>query len=242
MHMPNCHIPLLGIFLLLLSACRQDTPPLKPYFFPIAQMGDGMVYRYENAKKVGRIEELWAIQSHRSDSGYVLLTRIFTANNILLQEKTEWEVGNGVLLLSSTYHARDSLFDKILVPLEIQRDNVFPYELPDSGRVYIQRFRYPEPNEANHMTTLTRIRRYSGMDTLLLKDGPTPVVVFDVHDIMENEGEGILQLEIHGREFYGKGLGLAAWEKYRGRGDTLRMRLHDRMPLADYQAKYGTWD
>lgn len=240
--MPNCHLLLALGILLGLSACREGTPPLKPYYFPIAQLEEGMVYRYENAKRVGRLEELWALQSNRTDSGLMLQTHVFTVSHILLQEKYEWEVSNGILMLSSTFHTRDSQFNLITVPLEIQRDNVFPYELPDTGRVYIQRYRYPEPADTSHVTTLTRIRRYSGIDTLLLKDGPVEAVVFDVHDILENEGEGVLTLEVHGREFYGKGLGLAAWEKYRGRGDTLRMRLHDRIPLKEYIQQYGKWN
>ena len=234
----NCHLGVLFVFLVL-SSCIGEKPPLKDYYFPVEDMTQGRVYRYDREGKGAPQREYWHIQSTKTDSGFLLSTRILDINYLLQQEKTELQVPNGILLLNSTYvlDQRPQAIKRI--PLEVQRDNAFPYAEPDSGQVHIVRYRYQEPSDSSFTTTLTRLRRYKGIEAYDKLNFKGNAAAFHLTEYFENEGEGVLTLEIEAKEYWLDTVGLVAWEKIMGPRDTIRYHLTQWQTLEDFEKTNG---
>lgn len=234
----NCHLSILFL-LFVLSSCSLDSPPLKDYYFPVEDMTEGRVYRYDREGKGAPQREYWHIQSSETDSGFLINTRILDINYYIQQEKTELQVPNGILLLNSTYVLDQRPLPIQRIPLEVQRDNAFPYAVPDSGQVHIVRYRYQEPSDSSFTTTLTRLRRYKGIEPYDKLNFKGNAAVFHLTEYFENEGEGVLTLEIEAKEYWLDSVGLVAWEKIMGPRDTIRYHLTNWQTVADFEKTNG---
>ncbi len=241
--MPNCHAPyrlLFLLFVLLWCSCGDQANPYKVYYFPLEQFDEGMVYIYEPANELALGNEIWSLTTTRTDSGMTLLTRIYDQSNSLLQTIRETEVVNGMLADETIYYTRDTLDQPVIVPLHITRNALFPFTVPDTSKVYTYQASWKEPGDSSLTTTLTRYRRYDRMETVTQPDGKkVEGVVMGLQEKVENDGEGVLSLEFHGEETYGKHVGLIAWKRILPSGDTIAFRLKETMPLSHYEAKYG---
>lgn len=170
----------------------------------------------------------------------MLFTRIFDPSHSLIQTIRETEVTNGMLADEAIYFTRDTLDQKIVVPLNITRNALFPFTVPDTSKVYTYQASWLEPGDSSLTTTLTRYRRYDRMETITRPNGKkVESVIMHLQEKMENNGEGVLSLEFQGEETYGKGLGLIAWKRILPSGDTIAFQLKETMSLHQYEAKYG---
>lgn len=241
--MPNCHTLLtwfIGFIMLLSIGCGSSENPYKGYYFPLEDFDQGMIYIYEPANELGLGNEIWAFTTVQTDSGMVLLTRIFDPLNTLIQTIRETEVVNGMLADETVYYTRDTNDNQVIVPLTISRNALFPFTVPDTSKVYTYQASWKEPGDSTLTTTLTRYRRYDRMEVVSLP-GRKPVesVVMHLQEKIENDGEGVLSLEMSGEETYGKRLGLVAWKRILPTGDTIAYQLKETMPLHQYEAKFG---
>ncbi|MCF8237298.1 MAG: hypothetical protein K9I85_04025 [Saprospiraceae bacterium] len=241
--MPNCHDPyrfLFLLFILIMSGCGDRQNPYKDYYFPLDQLDEGMIYIYEPANALGLGNEIWSLSTIQTDTGTVLFTRIFDPSHSLIQTIRETEVMNGMLADETIYYTRDTLDQKVIVPLKITRNALFPFTVPDTAKVYTYQASWREPGDTTLTTTLTRYRRYERMQTITRPNGEkVESVIMHLQEKMENDGEGVLSLEFQGEETYGKGLGLIAWKRILPTGDTIAFQLKETMPLHQYEAKYG---
>lgn len=240
---PKCHFLLIFLVGLIAFAgfagCSKERTDYKSYYFPIEQCADGMVYIYDPVDQLGHGREIWFLKSEPSDSGWVLRTRIYDSSKTLVQEVTEMEVGNGTIARSYAFFTRDTADQLVTVPLQIQRANLFPYDIGDTSLLYTFVVSYKEPGDTSLTTTLTRQRRYKGKDEILLPDGAHKSLVFALKEKMENEGVGFLTLEFEGEEVYAKDIGLAAWQKVQAPGDTVAYYLQQRLTLKEFTTQFG---
>lgn len=241
--MPNCHSLLtwfIGLILLLSIGCGSSENPYKAYYFPLEDFDNGMVYIYEPANELALGNEIWVFSTVQTDSGSVLLTRIFDPLNTLIQTIRETEVVNGMLADETVYYTRDTNDNQVVVPLTIARNALFPFTVPDTSKVYTYQASWKEPGDSTLTTTLTRYRRYDRMEAVSLP-GRKPVesVVMRLQEKIDNDGEGVLSLEMSGEETYGKHLGLVAWKRILPTGDTIAYQLKETMSLNQYEAKFG---
>lgn len=243
LRVPKWHTFILIVSLLAfagLSACKEERSDFRSYYFPISACAEGMVYQYDPIDQPAHGREIWVLKSEPSDSGWILHTRIYDSSKTLVQEVTEREVGNGTIARSYMFYTRDTADNVINVPLQIKRANLFPYDLGDTSLLYTFVVSYREPGDTTLTTTLTRQRRYKGMDEIQLPDGVHKSIVFAIKEKMENEGVGFLTLEFGGEEVYAKDIGLAAWQKVHAPGDTVAYYLKDRMTLKEFTTQFGS--
>jgi len=227
------------LLLSLATACEEDTYPLRSYYFPIEDCREGQVYVYGSPDDPGLPGQIWLLQSAPGDSGWILQTRIYDQSHTLLQEIREREVANGVLALSYQRYLRDSSGQERVLPLEILRGNLFPYLIPDTGRVYTFQLRFREPGDSTVVTTRTRYRRFKGMDHIRLADGVHPSLVLGLQERIEIEEEGVMTLDFQGEEVYARNIGLAAWQQVPAPGDTIVYQLRARYSRSDYEKAHG---
>lgn len=241
--MPNCHTLFtwfIASFLLLSIGCGNSENPYKAYYFPIDDFDEGMVYIYEPANELALGNEIWAFSTVQTDSGTVLLTRIFDQLHTLIQTIRETEVVNGMLADETIYYTRDTNDVQVVVPLTITRNALFPFTVPDTSKVYTYQASWKEPGDSTLTTTLTRYRRYDRMEILSLPGRkPLESVVMGLQEKIDNDGEGVLSLEMKGEETYAKRLGLVAWKRILPTGDTIAYQLKETMPLNQYESKFG---
>ncbi len=241
--MPNCHSLFtwfFAAFLLLSIGCGNSENPYKAYYFPLEDFDKGVVYIYEPANELALGNEIWAFSTVKTDSGTVLLTRIFDPLHTLIQTIRETEVVNGMLADETIYYTRDTNDIQVVVPLSITRNALFPFTVPDTSKVYTYQASWKEPGDSTLTTTLTRYRRYDRMEKVSLPGRKSlKSVVMRLQEKIENDGEGVLSLEMSGEETYGKHLGLVAWKRILPTGDTIAYQLLETMPLNEYEAKFG---
>ncbi len=237
----KCHLVralIAGIF--LVYGCGKEDEGYRSYYFPLAELEDGMVYVYEPVLQLGFGTQIWLLQSTQTDTGRVLSTRIYDNTHTLVQEVRELEVQNGTVALSYTRYLTDSSGQIMRLEPQILRRNLFPYEVADTSRVFAFQLRYPEPGDPTLLTTRTRYRRLKGMDQITLAEGDFPALVFALKEKIEVEQEGFLTLEYSGEEVYARGIGLAAWQQIPQPGDTILYRLAARQSREEYEKSHGT--
>lgn len=241
--MPNCHtffLLILATSFFLGSGCSQEREPYRSYYFPLEDFDEGVVYIYQPANELNLGNEIWRMHSFRTDTGMVLMTRIYDQTNTLIQSIRETQVVNGMLADETVYYTRDTSDRLVSVPLNITRNALFPFVIPDTGKVYTYQASWREPGDSSLTTTLTRYRRYDREEVVTTPDGgSTPAVIMRLNETIDNDGEGVLSLELSGEETYGKGYGLMAWKRILPTGDTLAFRLKAVMSQSNYEAKYG---
>jgi hypothetical protein len=240
--MSNWHLWIAVAAMLLTAACgggKDARTDLREFYYPIRELRTGMAYLYEPVERPDLGRETWVLTSDSLPTGWELTTRIYDASQTLVQEVVEREVPNGTLALRLSFFTRDTADNVLSLPLRIEEHNLFPYEVSDAAQRYPFRVSYTEPGDSSLVTTLTRLRRFRGIDRVTLPDGDHPAALFSLTEQMDNSGEGTLTLEFSGEELYARGIGLAAWMKVRAPGDTLVYRLQRRMPLPDYERQFG---
>jgi hypothetical protein len=229
-----------GLLLLLLTgACQDNRNPLRSYYFPIEDCREGQVYVYASPDDPGLPVQIWLLESTPGDSGWILQTRIYDQSHTLLQVIREREVANGMLALSYQRYLRDTSGQERVRPLEVLRGNLFPFQIPDTSRVFTFQLRYREPDDSTVVTTRTRYRRFKGMDQIHLADGDHPSLVFGLQERIEIEEEGVMTLDFHGEEVYARHIGLAAWLQVPAPGDTILYLLRERYSRRDFEKAHG---
>lgn len=237
--MTKWHLTCVFPLLLSLWGCNSGRDSLAEYYFPFRDCQSGLIYVYEPLDNPGQSRQIWHLQSVQTDTGWVLHTRIYDAGHTLVQEITEWEVANGTLALSYIRHARDSADQPLAMPLEILRPNLFPYDIPDTSRVFTFQLQFADPRQPGVVTTRTRARQWKGITTMPVLNQERTCLVLALREKIEIDDEGIMTLEFPGEEVYARGLGLVAWQQIPVPGDTVYFLLRERLSPGQFESAYG---
>ncbi len=228
-----------GITLLtavLCSSCGDDTRNIREYYFPLKQLQDGLVYEYHAVNNDSLAPTRWYFRSLVLDSGIYLTGMNYTPDLTPLQFSREEMVKNGMLLQDLFLYETDSTGNQQRIDVEIIAGSVFPFEVRDSGGIFLYKVSWQPPSDPGATIILVKNRRYAGDTTFVFENKRYDAVVFEVKELLSHEQEGFFEREFSTTEWYAKGLGLVYYRKEIAEDFILESRLAHRYPMEELEA------
>lgn len=238
--------PLLASFaflLVVLAACGNGGKRnISAFYFPMDDLLGGKVYEYQSLGEGKPYSEYWYFRSSRTDTGTFLTGVYYDSNFQIGQIVREKIVRNGSLARNLLLYEPDFKAEKLVkVEANIEAPNVFPFEVSDSGGVFLFKLHYRPPSDSTAKIYLIRNRRFAGDAPEFSFRGKSHAAVrFTIREIVGQESEGAAEAEAFGEERYAEGLGLVYFRKEYGKGAarTLReFKLVDTYPMEILEQK-----
>ncbi len=223
-----------SIFLLIsiLFSCNYDTKNIRDYYFPLKELTDGLVYEYRSVNNDSLAPDYWYYRSIVTDTSVYLTGTYYDAASLTQQQLTREEmVSNGVITKDLYLYETDSTGKQQQIIANIIADNVFPFEVRDSGGVFLYKVSWQLPSERNATTTLIKNRRYAGDTTFVFQNKQYDAVVFEVKELLQHNQEGYFEQQFSSVQWYAKGLGLVYYRRDVTKDLILEYRLADRYPM-----------
>jgi hypothetical protein len=220
--------------ILALQSCSRDgKKDIRDFYFPLKPLQDGLVYEYRPVGADSLTPIYWHYRTLIQDGNVFLTGTYYEFDFIPLQFFREEMVGNGMLLEDLYLYETDTTGKQRQVAVEILAGNTFPFEVRDSGGIFLYKIKWTMPSSPGATTTLIKNRRYLGDTVYVFKNQERQAVVFEVKELFEidDENEGFFEQQFSGREVYAKGIGLVYFRKEIAKGMKIEYALRDRYPL-----------
>lgn len=221
----------------LLSACS-DRRDIRDYYFPVRELTDGLVYAYENTGSLpGPDREYWYYLGVDLDTALHLSVTRYSPTMEPEQQGREEIRNDGVYLRDLTLLSTDSTGIASSTKATILYDRVFPFYLaPETSEAYGYRMHLRPPENPDATTYVTLNRRFRGDTSINVLGISYAGIVFDLAGevSLRDPEEGDISPQFTGYEVYARGLGLVAFERDLGNGNSLGGRLAERIPMAEF--------
>ncbi|MEL7159963.1 MAG: hypothetical protein AAFN92_04335 [Bacteroidota bacterium] len=226
-----------GFGLLLLLGCNRQRD-IRDYYFPVRELIDGRVYAYENTGTMPGPEfEYWYYLGVDLDTALHLSATRY-GPTLAPEQQSRREIRNeGVYLREMTLLTTDSTGVATPIPTELAFTFTFPfYYEPAYKAAYGYRLSLVTPDNPDALTYVTLDRRFRGDTTVTVLGESLPAIVFDLAGevSLRDPEEGDISPQFTGYEIYAKNLGLVAYERDLGGGQTLGGRLVERIPMPEF--------
>lgn len=201
---------------------------IRDFYFPLKKLEEGQAYAYESVRADGqRDTTYWFYRSEKNDTT-TLLTGTYYGQLPYRQHSTQEEaVRNGMLTNKVTLYISDNLGHREAMPVKVISGSAFPFEVSDSGGIFLYKIQYAFPLKPQDTTTLIKNRRYLGDTTITVLEDNYRAVAFEVKELIEsgNSQAGFVEPRYSGKEVYAKGIGLVYSEKQISEQEVLANRL-----------------
>lgn len=223
----------------ILFSCQSDRKNIRDYYFPLKALTEGLVYEYHAVNNDTLAPDYWYYRSFVTDTSvYLTATYYNPATLTPLQLVREEMYSNGMAAQDLYLYETDSTGKQRQIKANIESGSVFPFEVRDSGGVFLYKANWQLPSEKNATTTLIKNRRYAGDTTFVFQGKTYDCVVFQVKELLEHDQEGFFEQEFDGVEWYAKGLGLVYSKKTITPTFILEYRLTDRYLMERLEALF----
>ena len=228
---------LIFLFLSILSCqTKESTINIRSYYYPTEQLKEGLVYEYAAVNNANLPPEYWFFKSIETDTALYLIGTYYDEFFIQRQSFRSEIVGNGVLLVNQVISSMDSLQEHHSA--NVIYNNVFPFEVRDSGGIFLMQLKWIFNDNPPISTTLTRNRRYIGTRSFSVGGKPTEVVAFQLREEVADENEGHWIREYDGLEYYAAGIGLVYYKKEIDDNFVLEYELRKRYTMDILEEKF----
>lgn len=183
------------------------------YYYPLEELRDGRVYEYRPVEADSLPEEYWFFKTIYTDTAEYLTGTYYDYNFMVRQLTTEEIVENGSLIKNYFLYTMDSTGVQHQVPAEVIGATAFPFEVRDSGGIFLTNLKWTFSKNPEVSTTMIKNRRYAGKTTYKYQGKPVDAVVFDIKELVDDYNEGHWEKQYTGKEIYAKGIGLVYYEK-----------------------------
>lgn len=201
-------------------ACNRDGGRnVKPYYFPIFDLQEGLVYAYDLTSGDSSAPEYWYYRTFVRDSGH-FLTGTFYDHHFqigqFLREKIE---KSGATVQEVFLYETDPLTGKqIQVPTRLEGSIMFPFSVKDTLDIFLFSLKYQPSGDPSGNIYLNRNRRFLGDGPVFEFNGKKyPTVRFALREIIGMEPESGSEIQGRGEEWYAKDLGLVYYKKEYGK-------------------------
>ena len=230
---------LLAMGVVLFTACSErDVRNIQAYYFPLAELTEGMVYEYRSVGADSLAPDYWYYRSMSGPQGAFLVGNYYGPDLKPQQLVREELVSNGMLLADLILYETDSTGRQRPVKTEVLSGSVFPFEVRDSGGVFLYKIRWNPPSDPGAEITLIKNRYFAGDTTVNYRGEAYDAVVFTLRELIAYDREGVLEKQYEGREVYAKGLGLFYYRKDISEELSLRYELADRYSMEQLEEKF----
>ncbi|MEO1514001.1 MAG: hypothetical protein AAFV95_03280 [Bacteroidota bacterium] len=227
-----------GMAIVLFSGCLADTSyDLRPYYFPLEQLQNGLAYEYQPVGELPLAPEYWYYRTVEQDSQLFLAGQYYDHDFTVRQLSSEKIVDNGSLLHNYFLYAYTDSDSLLTIPVDIEVNNSFPFQVSKVGSIFLSRLKWADPQQDSMKTTLIRNRQFLGDTTYTIGGQRHECVAFRLKELVETEQEGFQEVRYDGIEFYAKNIGLVYYRKEISDELTLEYELADRYPMAELVRK-----
>ncbi|MFT5801494.1 MAG: hypothetical protein ACI956_001302, partial [Nonlabens sp.] len=117
-------------------------------------------------------------------------------------------------------------------------NNVFPFEVRDSGGIFLMQLKWVFADNPPVTTTLTRNRQYSGRRSYIVEGENVEVAVLTLREEVDDQNNGHWTREYEGVEYYAKNIGLVYYKKEIDENFILEYELRKRYPMSELEKKF----
>lgn len=251
------------LLLVVHLGCNSDgTRDIRSYYFPLQDLQEGMVYEYRAVNMDSLTPKYWYYRSFIGEEGIFLTGTYYEQDLTPLQFVREEMVGNGMIqdtLYLLEYAFSESAIDSLpaeereaffiyrpdsssqiaRVDVEILSGTLFPFQVRENGGVFLYKVKWRPAGQPQAEITLGKTRRYLGDTTFVFQDKSYDCVRFEVHELFQQDQEGVLEQEYEGVEWYAKNLGLVYFRKNITEDFVIEYQLIDRYPMEQLEEKYN---
>ena len=228
----------------LVGACA-DGPDAR-YYYPVADLTDGLVYAYEPAPPLGGAPHYWYYRSVETPDSTLLISTYYDAQFEPRQLVRERIVTQGSLLRDLRLYFPTASGESAATQAEVLQPALFSFEAPDPERLLVSAVRVApgfgegrpgagedtlSQNPPSARYTVTRNRHYRRDTTYVLDGVALAAQVWDVRELTEQDSLGVLAIESRAVEVYAEGVGLVYRERRFDNGEGEAYRLAARMPM-----------
>jgi hypothetical protein len=210
-----------------LTSCNSGAQKIntESFYFPYEALEEGKVYIYRGLNQNTPPWDYWFFKSFKQNGKWFLTAQHYDGEFNVDQFQLQEILSSGAFSDSYTLYETDSTGKSQKILTEVEFGNLFPFKVTDSLGVYLFKISWKDPVQESKSTTLIRNRRYQ-KDTLYSYGGKEiPGIFFKVDEVAEFDEEGILEIEMKGRELYLKNIGLAYISKMINENFNLEYRL-----------------
>ena len=239
-HSPSKYFIFFSFWMLLVFfACNtSDTYNIKAYYFPIDALKEGKVYEYRPVSNDSLPVEYWYYRTIESDSGTFFTANYYDQNFVVRQFSNEEVVSNGTLLHSYFLYQFDSTGYQYQVPAIIESGSVYPFEVRDSGGIFLMKLKWIHQEEPEISTSIIRNRKYAGKTSYDFKNKKQEAISFDLKELVDDFNNGHWERQYNGKEIYAKNLGLVYYKKEIDENFILEYELVDTFSMKKLEEMY----
>ncbi|MEM9820261.1 MAG: hypothetical protein AAF985_04290 [Bacteroidota bacterium] len=227
-------------FIFFLMTCRDKDGfrNIRAYYFPVDALENGMVYEYESVNNDSLPIEYWYYRTQKTDTATYFTANYYDQQFIVRQFSNEIVVDNGTLLHSYFLYEFDSTGLQYQKPAEVLSPSAFPFEVRDSGGIFLLKLKWTHQEDPPVYTTLIRNRRYAGRTTYEYRGKTYDAVVFELKELVDDFNNGHWEGQYNGKEIYAKGLGLVYYKKEVEKDFILEYALKDTFSMDELERRY----
>lgn len=245
---PGCKVFVTAL-VTLVAACDSAEAPSERFYFPVAELSQGLAYVYEGTGEQPGPTHYWYYRSVETMDSAVLVSTFYDAALEPRQLMRERIVRSGSLLRDlRLYLPTDS--GSVVTAAEILQPAMFSFDPPDTSRLLISVVRFTEPtgghpvdsfrqNPPRASYTITRNRRYRRDTTYAFAGQTLPAQLWTVRELTEQDSVGTLAIESAAVEIYAEGIGLVYRERRFANGTGEAHRLTERVPMDSLAARFA---
>jgi hypothetical protein len=194
-------------------ACQvEQKRNVEAYYLPLKALKEGLVYEYQSTNPDTFPPYYWYYRTIEQGRSTFLTGMYYDYKFMPQQLIRQLKVANGILLEEAFIYETDSNGYQIQIPMEINNGNSFPFEVKDSLGVFLYRVSWQSALDTSKISVI-RNRRFISITTYDFQGKSYPAIEFSVRELVEHDKEGVLTIELIGREIYAKGIGLVYVEK-----------------------------
>ncbi len=212
---------------------------IQSFYYPVESLKSPLVYEYQPINNDTFGVQYYYFSTLETDTATYFTSNIYNQFFQVEQFSIEELVTNGMLQKEYFLYDFDSTGNQIRYPAAIEYDNAFPFEVRDSGGIFLQKMKWTFNEEPLHTTTLIRNRRYIGMSSYTYRGKTYEAVTFGVKEILDDFYDGHLETKTNGIEIYAKGLGLVYFKKTIGNALTMEYELKDTYTMEVLEGKFS---
>lgn len=229
---------LLSLPFWLLSCQQEERIDIQPYYFPIDDLKEGLVYEYQPVNNDSIGPSYWYYRTFETDTALYFTGNFYESDFSVKQFFRAEVVSNGCLMEDYFLYLTDSLGQQTRFAADIQAANAFPFSVRDSGGVFLFKLEWTFQEAPLRTTTLIRNRRYIGRDTFDYQEQSYDCIAFEVKELVDDYNEGHLEKQYNGIELYAKDIGLVYYKKEIGENFVLEYELVDTYPMDKLEKKF----
>lgn len=221
-------------------SCSDDSNHrnIEDFYFPVENLAEGLVYEYRHPTD-SMAPFYHYFRNVKSGDSLFLVGMRYNHEFEPEQLTTEEKISNGMLLTQSILYQKDSLGKQVSVPMEIKVGSVFPFEVRDSGGVFIYNVKFTDFSEPEKFTTLIRNRSFAGDTSYVFEGRGVPAIKMNVREKVESYDEGFVEHEFNTLEIYAEDIGLVYYRKDITPDLVIEHKLMNRYPMSVLEEKFG---